>query len=164
MDGLVHPKLTWGLPSLSWPLKAPGYLGRGLPLVSLLMAVSHRNDNRHTTERWGTTRKWESQEEQISLTASTLPHSQNHQLQRGIGWKTVVASLLDHPCRPTCLPYQMPAVDLRKLLSAHANINLLNTACELLPLPASVQLTYFSELLQAKPTNDSDMKHYGRYY
>ena len=26
--GLVHPKLAWGLPSLYWSLKAPGYLGR----------------------------------------------------------------------------------------------------------------------------------------
>jgi len=31
---LVHSKLTWDLSTLSSPLKAPGYLGGGLPSLS----------------------------------------------------------------------------------------------------------------------------------
>ena len=36
---LAHTKLIWGLPSLSWLVKAPGYLGGGLP--SILPALWH---------------------------------------------------------------------------------------------------------------------------
>ena len=34
LDGLAHPKLTWGLPTLSLTTPAPGYLGGGLPCLS----------------------------------------------------------------------------------------------------------------------------------
>ena len=39
-------KLTWSLPSLSWPAKAPGYLGRvAKALVSPLMSLPHQPNN-----------------------------------------------------------------------------------------------------------------------